>query len=78
MWKYTFSCKRLANKSATALRDLINHFQNNTNAIKALDLNIPLHEILLSKILPDHVDEAAWRQREIKVLQMTLIHLKNR
>lgn len=48
----------ISKKSATALRALIIHFQSNMNAIKALDLNIPLHEVLFTKILPEHVDEA--------------------
>ena len=44
-------------ESATDLRALINQFQSNMNAIKALDLSIPLHEVLLSQILIEHVDE---------------------
>ena len=44
-------------KSATDLRALINQFQSNMNAIKALDLIKPLHEVLLSHILIEHVDK---------------------
>jgi len=35
-------------ESVTDLRALIYQFQSNLNAIKALDLSIPLHEVLLS------------------------------
>jgi hypothetical protein len=37
------------------------------NAIKALDLSIPLHE-LLSQILIEHVNEVTRKQWEIKAL----------
>ena len=36
------------------------------NAIKALDLSITLHEVLLSHILLEHVDEATRKQWEMK------------
>jgi hypothetical protein len=44
-------------KSATDLRALINQFQSNMNAIKVLDLIKPLHEVLSSHILIEHVDK---------------------
>ena len=44
-------------ESATDLRALINRLQSNLNAIKALDLSIPLQEVLVSQILIEHVDE---------------------
>jgi hypothetical protein len=43
-------------ESATDLRALINQFQCNMNAIKALDLSTLLYEVLLSQILIQHVD----------------------
>jgi hypothetical protein len=49
-------------ESATDLRALIYQFQGNLNAIKALDLSVPLHEVLLSQILIEHVDEATRKQ----------------
>jgi len=49
-------------ESATDLRTLLNQFQSNLNAIKALDLSIPLHEVLLSQILIEHVDEVTRKQ----------------
>jgi len=52
-------------ESATDLRALINQFQSNLNVIKALDLSIPLHE-MLSQILIEHVDEVTRKQWEIK------------
>jgi hypothetical protein len=55
-------------ESATDLRTLINQFQINLNAIKALDLSIPLHEVLLSQILIEHVDEATRKQWEMKAV----------
>jgi hypothetical protein len=67
----------ISKESATGLWALINHFQSDLNGIKALDLNTLLHEILLSKTLPDHVDEATCKQWELKALQMTLTSLKN-
>jgi hypothetical protein len=35
-------------ESAMDLRTFTNQFQSNLNAIRALDLSIPLHEVLLS------------------------------
>ena len=55
-------------ESATDLRALINQFQSNLNAIKALDLSIPLQEVLLSHILIEHVDEITRKQWEMKAV----------
>jgi len=55
-------------ESTTDLRSLINQFQSNLNAIKALDLSIPLHEVLLSQIVIEHVDEVTRQQWEMKVV----------
>ena len=54
--------------SATDLRELINQFQSNLNAIQALDLSVPLHEVLLSRILIEHVDELTRKQWEMKAV----------
>ena len=46
------------------------------NAIKALDLSIPLHEVLLSQILIEHVDELTRKQWEIKALSQGITELE--
>jgi hypothetical protein len=53
---------------ATDLKTLINHFQSSLNAIKALDLNILLHEVLLFQILIEHVIEVMRKQWEMKAV----------
>ena len=62
-------------ESATDLRALINQFQSNLNAIKALDLNIPLHEVL-SQILIEHVDEVTRKQWEMKAVSQGITELE--
>jgi hypothetical protein len=44
--KSSLSLPVINKESATDLRALINQFQSSLNAIKALDLSIPLHEVL--------------------------------
>jgi len=63
-------------ESATNLRALINQFQSNMNAIKALDLNMPLHEVLLSQILIEHVDEVTRKQWEMKAVSQGITELE--
>ena len=63
-------------ESATDLRALINQFQSNLNAIKALDLSIPLHEMLLSQILIEHVDEVTRKQWEMKAVSQGITELE--
>jgi len=63
-------------ESATDLRALINQFQINLNAIKALDLSIPLHEVLLSQILIEHVDEVTRKQWEMKAVSEGITELE--
>ena len=63
-------------ESATDLRTLINEFQSNLNAIKALDLSVPLHEVLLSQILIEHVDEVTRKQWEMKVVSQETTELE--
>jgi hypothetical protein len=46
--KSLLSLPMMNKESATDLRALINQFQSNLNAVKALDLSIPLHVVLLS------------------------------
>ena len=58
------------------LRALINQFQSNLNAIKALDLSIPLHEVLLSQILIEHVDEVTRKQWEMKAVSQGITELE--
>jgi len=48
-------------ESATDLKTLINQFKSNLNAIKALELSIPLHEVL-SRILIEYVNEVNRKQ----------------
>jgi len=55
-------------------RALINQFQSNLNAIKALDLSIPLHE-MLSQILIEHVDEVTRKQWEIEAVSQGVTEL---
>jgi len=64
-------------ESATDLRTLINQFQSNLNAVKALDLSIPLHEMLLSQILIEHVDEATRKQWEMKAVFQGITELES-
>ena len=63
-------------ESATDLKALINQFQSNLNAIKALDLSIPLHEVLLSQILIEHVDEVTRKQWEMKAVSQGINELE--
>ena len=51
-------------ESATDLRALINQFQSNLNAIKALYLSILLHEVLMSQILIENV-EKQWKMKAV-------------
>jgi hypothetical protein len=63
-------------ESATDLRALINQFQSNLNAIKALGLSIPLHEVLLSRILIENVDEVTRKQWEMKAVSQGITELE--
>jgi hypothetical protein len=62
-------------ESATDLRALINQFQSNLNAVKALDLSIPLHEVFLSQILIENVDEVT-RKWEMKAVSQGVTELE--
>jgi len=46
------------------------------NAFKALDFSIPLHEVLLSQISIEHVDEVTRKQWEIKAVTQWVTELK--
>ena len=46
------------------------------NAIKVLDLNITLHEVLLSQILIEHVDEATRKQWKMKAVSHGVTELE--
>jgi len=63
-------------ESATDLRALINQFQSNLNDIKALDLSIPLHEVLLSQVLIEHVDEVTRKQWEMKAVSQRMTEIE--
>ena len=63
-------------ESATDLRALINQFQSSLNAIKAVDLSIPLREVLLSLILIEHVDEVIRKQWEMKAVSQGMTELE--
>ena len=63
-------------ESATDLRALINQFQSNLIAVKALDLSVPLHEVLLSQILVEHVDEVTRKQWEMKAVSQGVTELE--
>ena len=63
-------------KSTTDLRALINQFQSNLNVIKALDLSIPLHEVLLYQILIEHVEEVTRKQWEMKAVSQGITELE--
>ena len=63
-------------ESATDLTALINKFESNLNDIKALDLSIPLHEVLLSQILIEHVDEETRKQWEMKAVCQGMTELE--
>jgi len=61
-------------ESATDLRALINQFQSNLNAIKALDLSIPLQE--MSQILIENVDDVTRKQWEMKDVSQGVTELE--
>jgi hypothetical protein len=63
-------------ESATVLRALINQCESNLNAIKALDLSIPLHEALSSQILIVHVDEVTRKLWEMKAVSQGITALE--
>jgi len=63
-------------ESVTDLRALTNQFQSNLNAIKPLDLSIPLHEVLLSLILMEHMDEVTRKQWEMKAVSQGITELE--
>jgi hypothetical protein len=63
-------------ESATDLRALIYQFQSNLNAVRALDFGIPLHEVLLSQILIEHVHELARKQWDIKAVTQGVTELE--
>ena len=63
-------------ESATDLGALMNQFQSTLNAIKALDLSISLHEVLLSQILIEHVDEVTRKQWEMKAVSQGMTELE--
>jgi len=54
---------------------LINQFQSNLNAVKALALSIPLHKVL-SQILIEHVDEVTRKQWEMKAVSQGIAELE--
>jgi len=74
--KSLWSLPVINKESATDLRALINQFQSNLNAIKALDLSIPLHEVLLYQILIEHVDEVTRKQWKMKALSQGITELE--
>ena len=74
--KSLLSLPAINKESTTDLRTLINQFQSNLNAIKALDLSISLHEVLLSQILIEHVDEVTGKQREMKAVSQGMTELE--
>jgi len=63
-------------ESATDLRTLIDQFQSDLNAIKAFGLSITLHEVLLSQILIEGVDEINRKQREMKAVSQGITALE--
>jgi hypothetical protein len=62
--------------SAMDLRALINQFHSNMNAFKALDLSIPLYEVVLSQILIQHVDEVTRKKWEMKAVSQGITELE--
>ena len=74
--KSLLSLPVIKKESATELRALINQFQSDLNAIKTLDLSVPLHEVLLSQILIEHVDEATRKQLEMRAVSRGVTELQ--
>jgi hypothetical protein len=74
--KSLLSLPMINKESATDLRVLINQFQSNLNAVKALHLGIPLHEVLLSQILIEHVDDLTRKQWEMKAVTQGVTELE--
>jgi hypothetical protein len=66
----------ISRESATDSRALINPFQSNLN-IKALDLNLRLHEVLSSQILIEYVDEVTRKQWQMKAVSQGIIELES-
>jgi hypothetical protein len=74
--KSLLSLPLINKESATDLRAVINQFQSSLNAVKALDLGIPLHEVLLPQILIDHVDGLPSKQWEMKAVTQGVTELE--
>ncbi|XP_049782344.1 uncharacterized protein LOC126183996 [Schistocerca cancellata] len=64
-------------ESAKDLRMLINQLMRNLNAIEVMQVGIPLHEILLSHILLDHIRVTLRKQWECKTADTTFPRLKD-
>jgi hypothetical protein len=50
---------------ATSLRQLINHIRSNVNAIQALTLNTPMHDLILNHLLLSGLDSETHKTWEI-------------
>jgi hypothetical protein len=64
--KALFSLLSVSKDSVADLRDLLNQLGSNLNAIEALDLETPLHEVLLSQLVLERIDEHSRKEWEDK------------
>jgi hypothetical protein len=64
--KALFSLPSVSKDSVADLRDLLNQLGSNLNAIEALDLETPLHEVLLSQLVLERIDEHSRKEWEVR------------
>ncbi|XP_046404409.1 uncharacterized protein LOC124169753 isoform X1 [Ischnura elegans] len=64
--KSLFSLPSMKRESVNELRMVLNQLVSNYNAIEALKLDTPLHEVLLSQLLLEKIDEQTCKEWEVK------------
>jgi hypothetical protein len=64
--KVLFTLPSVSTDSVKDLRDFLNHLGSNSNAIKALDLEIPLHTVLWSQLVLERMDEHSRNEWEVR------------
>ena len=67
------SCQKA---TAADLRQLSNHVTSNLNALESLQLEMPLHEILLQQLILDKLDSSTRKEFEMQAPNDTFCELK--
>ena len=62
-------------ESPHELRALLNEVSSNLNAIKALNPEVPLHELILTQLILNKIDESSRRQWELQSAPQECTHL---